>query len=123
MPDPEPAPPPAVKAAPRKRASAKQLATRLRDLIEREIADIEVEGKRKRATSDRERAARQLASLVRSLEKLNEIDHADKARREARAAARKTEDEDHRAELERRLARLAGLLAAEAGADGEPEPA
>ncbi|MBI1261390.1 MAG: hypothetical protein GC184_06670 [Rhizobiales bacterium] len=123
MPEPKPTPPPAVTPAPKKRATAKQLATRLRDLIEREIADIEVEGKRKRAASDRERAARQLASLVRSLEKLNEIDLADKARREARAAARKTEDEDHRAELERRLTRLATLLAAEAGADGEPEPA
>jgi len=119
-------PPPAVpaeKPAQGKRASARQLATRLRDLIEREIADIEIEKSGKRAAADQERAARRLASLVRSLEKLNEIDHADKARRDARAAARQSEGEDHRAELESRLARLAGLLAAEASAAGEPEPA
>lgn len=113
-----------VKTPPQgKRASAKQLASRLRDLIEREIADIEIEKSRKRAAADQERAARRLASLVRSLDKLNEIDHADKARRDARAAARATQEEDHRAELESRLARLADVLAAEAGADGEPAPA
>lgn len=106
-----------------KRASARQLASRLRDLIEREIADIEIEKSGKRAAADQERAARRLASLVRSLDKLNEIDHADKARRDARAAARATQEEDHRAELESRLARLADVMAAEAGAAGEPEPA
>ncbi|MEQ8267634.1 MAG: hypothetical protein RH982_10590 [Parvibaculum sp.] len=102
---------------------AEALAARLTRLIAREIADIERQSKVTRDDAEGERQARRLSSLVRSIDKLHEIEQAarlakkhdpatDKARRLA-------EDKRLRAELEQRLARLF----AAADADGLREGA
>ncbi|WP_041535846.1 hypothetical protein [Parvibaculum lavamentivorans] len=102
---------------------AEALAARLTRLIAREIADIERQSKVTRDDAEGERQARRLSSLVRSIDKLHEIEQAarlakkhdpatDKARRLA-------EDKRLRAELEQRLARLF----AAADADGIRERA
>ena len=98
-----------------------RLSTRLKRLIAREIEAIESEDTAERPAADRERDARRLASLVRSLDKLNDL-KANKAKRNEKADG---EDEsgsgtDHRAELVRRFARLVAAGNAERPS-GEPE--
>ncbi len=110
----------AKNAAPEERATAgrlkqSNLLTRLRRLIDREISDIEKEYEQEGAPADRERAAKRLTVLVRSLDKLTEIQNATKKAKPA-DGAEKSGDALH-AELERRLARLA----AGDGAGGVPE--
>jgi hypothetical protein len=83
-----------------------RLATRLKRLIAREIEAIEKENTEDRPATDRERDARRLASLVRSLERLNAIKAA-KAKREDKGDDEGEGGDEMRAELERRLARLA----------------
>ena len=85
-------------------------AARLTRLIAREIADIERQRKTERDDAEGERQARRLATLVRSIDKLHEIE---KAARQAKKndpdsdkARRRAEDEAIRAGLESRLARL-----------------
>ena len=89
---------------------AEALAARLTKLIAREIADIERQRKTERDEAEGERQARRLATLVRSIDKLHEIEKAARlAKRndpEADKAKRRAEDELIRAELESRLARL-----------------
>ena len=91
---------------------AEALAARLTKLIAREIADIERQRKTMRDEAEGERQARRLATLVRSIDKLHEIEKAARlAKRndpEADKARRRAEDESIRAELESRLSRLAG---------------
>ena len=91
---------------------AEALAARLTRLIAREIADIERQRKTMRDEAEGERQARRLATLVRSIDKLHEIEKAARlAKRndpEADKARRRAEDESIRAELESRLSRLAG---------------
>ncbi|MEP0706924.1 MAG: hypothetical protein ABJL17_03745 [Parvibaculum sp.] len=89
---------------------AEALAARLTRLIAREIADIERQRKTERDDAEGERQARRLATLVRSIDKLHEIE---KAARQAKKndpdsdkARRRAEDEAIRAGLESRLARL-----------------
>jgi hypothetical protein len=93
-----------------------RLAARLKRLIAREIDSIETETHNDRPAADAERDARRLASLVRSLEKLSDIKAA-KAKREGKDDDDKSDDkkggQDMRAELARRLARIAA---------GEPAP-
>jgi len=91
---------------------AEALAARLTKLIAREIADIERQRKTTRDEAEGERQARRIATLVRSIDKLHEIEKAARlAKRndpEADRAKRRAEDERIRAGLESRLARLAG---------------
>jgi hypothetical protein len=94
------------------------LATRLKRLIAREIETIEGERAATRDAMEKERDARRLGSLVRSLEKLNDIKAA-KEKREPRDADDAGADDDRRAELERRLAGLAAG-GATVGVSGEP---
>ncbi|MES1990259.1 MAG: hypothetical protein V4441_04815 [Pseudomonadota bacterium] len=97
-----------------------RLASRLKRLIAREIDAIESETLADRPAVERERDARRLSSLVRSLEKLNEI-KARKDKQEGKADGDRATSEDLGAELERRFARYH----ADRGADsvsGEPEP-
>lgn len=92
------------------------LATRLKRLIAREIETIEGESAKKRDAMQKERDARRLSSLVRSLEKLNDI----KAAAKAKPGKKKEEDGDElRTELQRRLARLVTGGDAD-GVSGEP---
>lgn len=98
-----------AKSDPRRRVS---LTRRLHTLVDRQIADIEqrrAEFAARGETPDpagAERDARALASLTRTLEKLTELEH-----RAVQAARAQRHDEDNaddiRAELERRLARIA----------------
>ncbi|NIJ42452.1 hypothetical protein FHS78_002754 [Parvibaculum indicum] len=100
----------AKNAAPEERATAGRLTqanllTRLRRLIDREIGDIEKEYEQDGAPADRERAAKRLTVLVRSLDKLTEIQNATK-----KAKPKDGADKGGaalRAELERRLVGLA----------------
>ncbi|MFZ3032689.1 MAG: hypothetical protein WA138_01560 [Parvibaculum sp.] len=91
-----------------------RLATRLKRLIAREISSIENEDMSKRPAADRERDARRLSSLVRSLEKLNDIKAA-KNKREREEETGEPDDEAIHAELQRRFDRLAA-----AGGEGKP---
>ncbi|WP_293325796.1 hypothetical protein [Parvibaculum sp.] len=91
------------------------LLTRLRRLIDREISDIEKEYEQEGAPADRERAAKRLTVLVRSLDKLTEIQNATKKAKPADGADKS--GDTLRTELERRLARLA----AGDGAGGVPD--
>tara|TARA_R110000824_G_scaffold366730_2_gene555687 strand:- start:219116 stop:219667 length:552 start_codon:yes stop_codon:yes gene_type:complete len=96
-----------------------KLAARLKRLIAREIDAIEAEHLEDRPAAERERDARRLASLVRSLDKLNDI-KASKNSHKKKPDATKQSDTDLRAELVRRIARLDGT----AGQDklcGKPE--
>lgn len=97
-----------------------RLATRLKRLIAREISSIEGEDMKKRPAADRERDARRLSSLVRSLEKLNDIKAA-KNKREREEEAGEPDDEAIHAELERRFNRLAAA-GDEGKPSGRPEP-
>tara|TARA_R110000868_G_scaffold12110_8_gene58732 strand:- start:347 stop:892 length:546 start_codon:yes stop_codon:yes gene_type:complete len=97
-----------------------RLSTRLKRLIAREIEAIESEDTAERPAADRERDARRLASLVRSLDKLNDL-KANKAKRDDKADGESEgSGADHRAELERRFARLVAAGGAERLSD-EPE--
>ncbi|MGB5949011.1 MAG: hypothetical protein WBG82_06795 [Parvibaculum sp.] len=83
-----------------------KLVARLRQLIAREIEAIEGESTARRDAAEKERDARRLSSLVRSLEKLNDIRTASRSKR-AKEQDKQEEDGDAlRAELHRRLARL-----------------
>jgi len=97
-----------------------RLATRLKRLIAREISSIEKEDMANRPAADRERDARRLSSLVRSLEKLNDIKAA-KNKREREAETNEPDSDDLRNELAHRLARFAAGKAAD-GVAGKPEP-
>ncbi len=82
------------------------LAARLKRLIAREIEAIEGESTGARDPAEKERDARRLSSLVRSLEKLNDIKAA--KLKNPKGSKGKEEDGDAlRTELQRRLARLA----------------
>lgn len=82
------------------------LAARLKRLIAREIEAIEGESTGERDPAEKERDARRLSSLVRSLEKLNDIKAA--KLKNPKGSGGKEEDGDAlRTELQRRLARLA----------------
>lgn len=96
-----------------------RLATRLKRLIAREIEALESECTDERPALERERDARRLSSLVRSLEKLKDI-KATKTKRDDKNSSDGLSDDDMRAELERRLARIAAA-GAESGLSGEPE--
>lgn len=83
-----------------------KLVARLKRLIAREIEAIEGESTARRDAAEKERDARRLSSLVRSLEKLNDIRTASRSKR-AKGQDKREEDGDAlRAELHRRLARL-----------------
>jgi hypothetical protein len=82
------------------------LATRLKRLIAREIETIEGESAAKRDALQKERDARRLSSLVRTLEKLNDIKAA-KSKRDPKSGDGAADGDALRAELLRRLARLA----------------
>lgn len=99
-----------------------RLSTRLKRLIAREIEAIESEETAERPAADRERDARRLASLVRSLDKLNDL-KANKAKRDEKADGESEDSagDDHRAELERRFARLVAAGNAQQ-LSGELEP-
>src|SRR3569623_1908005 len=97
-----------------------RLATRLKRLIAREISSIENEDMSERPAADRERDARRLASLVRSLEKLNDIKAA-KNKREREAEEGEPDEEAIQAELERRFDRLAAA-GDKSGTAGRVEP-
>jgi hypothetical protein len=92
------------------------LAARLKRLIAREIEAIEGESTSARDAAEKERDARRLASLVRTLEKLKDIKASKTKRKDADA---KDDGDDLRAELHRRLARLAAGDGA-GGIPGEP---
>ena len=95
------------------------LVTRLKRLVEREIGDIEKEYEQEGVPADREKAAKRLTVLVRSLDKLTEIQNAGATRRK-----KGTKDEHGgealRTELERRLARLAAA-SEETGVSNGPD--
>ncbi|HEX7774922.1 MAG TPA: hypothetical protein VF449_00180 [Parvibaculum sp.] len=98
-----------------------RLATRLKRLIAREIESIEGEIAHERDAVEKERDARRLSTLVRSLEKLNDIKAA-KAKREPKSGDGADDGDAMRAELERRLARLAAGDGAN-GISGQPDTA
>ena len=89
---------------------AEALAARLTKLIAREIADIERQSMVTRDDAEGERQARRLSSLVRSIDKLHEIEQAARLAKKhdpaSDKAKRAAEDKRLRAELEQRLARL-----------------
>ncbi len=100
-----------------------RLATRLKRLIAREIEALESECTDERPALERERDARRLSSLVRSLEKLNDIKAAKTKRddkKDGDSLYAPGSDAEMRAELERRLARFAAGDT-ESGLSGEPE--
>ncbi|WP_293207986.1 hypothetical protein, partial [Parvibaculum sp.] len=92
---------------------AEALAARLTKLIAREIADLERQRKTERDEAEGERQARRLATLVRSIDKLGEIEQAARRAKKddpaADRARRRAEDDAIRAALESRLARLAAV--------------
>ncbi len=69
---------------------AEALAARLTKLIAREIADVEGQRRMTRDDAEGERQARRLASLVRSIDKLHEIEQA------ARQAKKNDPDSDRK---------------------------
>lgn len=82
-----------------------RLATRLKRLIAREIEALESECTDDRPALERERDARRLSTLVRSLEKLNDIKAA-KIKRDDKKEDDSLSDDDWFAELERRFTRF-----------------
>lgn len=97
-------------------ATPRQLGLRLRRIIANEIADIESRA-RSEDDAEREKTVRRLASLTRSLDKLKLIKKPEQEKRadgKARRRGEAADDAGLRAELERRLARLA----AGSGEDG-----
>ncbi|MDO8289730.1 MAG: hypothetical protein Q7T44_10975 [Parvibaculum sp.] len=97
-----------------------RLASRLKRLIAREIEAIEGETLEDRPAVERERDARRLASLVRSLETLNEI-KARKDKQEGNGNGERATSEDLSAELERRFA-LFHATGETGGVSGQSEP-
>ncbi|MGV8996385.1 MAG: hypothetical protein ACOH12_05515 [Parvibaculaceae bacterium] len=98
-----------------------KLASRLKRLIAREIDAIEGETLEDRPAVERERDARRLSSLVRSLEKLNDI-KARRDKKEGKGDGERATAEDLSAELERRFARLLVAAAADSVSGGaEPQ--
>ena len=97
---------------------AEALAGRLIKLIAREIADLEAQRKVTRDEALGERQARRLASLVRSADKLHEIEKAARQAKkndpESDREKRRIEDERILTELRDRFARC--FAAADAGA-------
>jgi len=87
---------------------AEALATRLTKLIAREIADVEGQRRMTRDDAEGERQARRLASLVRSIDKLHEIEQAARQAKkndpDSDRKKRREEDERIYAELQRRFA-------------------
>lgn len=88
---------------------AEALATRLTKLIAREIADVEGQRRITRDDAEGERQARRLASLVRSIDKLHEIEQAARQAKkndpDSDRKKRREEDERVYAELQHRFAR------------------
>lgn len=78
---------------------AEKLAARLTRLIAREITDLERQRAVSRDEAEGERQARRLATLVRSIDKLNEIEQA----------ARRAKKDDPSADNEKRRAEEAAL--------------
>lgn len=89
---------------------AEALAGRLIKLIAREIADVEAQRRVTRDEALGERQARRLASLVRSADKLHEIEQAARQAKkndpESDRKKRREEDERIYADLQRRFALL-----------------
>lgn len=83
------------------------LAARLKALLAREIADIEARGLAAMDEGDKEKIARRLSSLVRSFDKLAEIERVAKAGKKKRTVYGEKEHAAMRDELERRLDKLA----------------
>lgn len=81
---------------------AEKLAARLTRLIAREISDLERQRAVSRDEAEGERQARRIATLVRSIDKLNEIEQA----------ARRAKKDDPSADNEKRRAEEAGLRTA-----------
>lgn len=116
----------------KKSVTSAALRVRLTRLVERQIHEIEDQIETVGSGADRERAARTLSNLTRTLEKLVELRRAARQERQARqrdleqakskkAGVNGTEHRNIRRELERRLARLStGNRAAEVS--GEPQP-
>lgn len=101
-------------------ASTPGLMKRLRQLLERQIEEIENTESEEGGAAARERDARTLSSLIRTMEKLLEMQREREARRRARNEERGEDAELLRGELARRLARLA--RSADAGnVSGEPD--
>jgi hypothetical protein len=101
-------------------ATPKQLGLRLRRIIASEIADIEDKAESK-DDAEREKTVRRLASLTRSLDKLKLIKRPEQEKSADGKAKRGKADDDMRAELARRLARIAAGDTPE-DVSGEPEP-
>lgn len=109
---------------------AEMLAARLTRLIAREISDLERQRTVSRDEAEGERQARRIATLVRSIDKLNEIEQAARRAKKDDPSAdnekRRAEEAGLRAALESRLARLlatvdeARLPALADAARGEP---
>lgn len=89
---------------------AEKLAARLTRLIAREITDLERQRAVSRDEAEGERQARRIATLVRSIDKLNEIEQAARRAKKDDPSAdnekRRAEDAALRIGLESRLARL-----------------
>lgn len=89
---------------------AEKLAARLTRLIAREISDLERQRTVSRDEAEGERQARRIATLVRSIDKLNEIEQAARRAKKDDPSGdnekRRAEDAALRIGLESRLARL-----------------
>lgn len=89
---------------------AEKLAARLTRLIAREITDLERQRAVSRDEAEGERQARRIATLVRSIDKLNEIEQAARRAKKDDPSAdnekRRAEEAALRISLESRLARL-----------------
>lgn len=89
---------------------AEKLAARLTRLIAREITDLERQRAVSRDEAEGERQARRIATLVRSIDKLNEIEQAARRAKKDDPSGdnekRRAEDAALRIGLESRLARL-----------------
>lgn len=86
--------------------STANLMKRLRKLLQRQIGEIETREEETQSAQARERDARTLSSLSRTMEKLIEIEREREAMRRAKAKDGPEDGDALRAELERRLARL-----------------
>ncbi|MGB6087564.1 hypothetical protein [Parvibaculum sp.] len=102
--------PAAPSAVPGMDEDAEKLAARLTRLIAREIADLERQRAVSRDEAEGERQARRIATLVRSIDKLNEIEQAARRAKKDDPSAdnekRRAEEAALRISLESRLARL-----------------
>lgn len=91
--------PAAPSAVPEVEDDAEKLAARLTKLIAREISDLERQRAVSRDEAEGERQARRIATLVRSIDNLNEIEQA----------ARRAKKDDPSADNEKRRAEEAAL--------------